>query len=177
VLSAARQASHDESKLRRLDRLLRRIGEGAIVFTEYRDTLAHVRRRVSCRTIVLHGGLSHGERAAALRSFSQSRDAVLLATDAAAEGLNLHERCRLVVNLELPWNPMRLEQRIGRVDRIGQRRTVHAFHLIAANTGEVLVAGRLRQRIAAAAGELGASNPLESDNAAALLVIGGTESS
>ena len=60
------------------------------------------------------------------------RARLLLATDAAAEGLNLHHRCRLVVNLELPWNPMRLEQRIGRVDRIGQQRTVHAFHLIAA---------------------------------------------
>ena len=48
---------------------------------------------------------------------------VLLATDAAGEGLNLHHNCRVVVNLELPWNPMRLEQRIGRVDRIGQTRT------------------------------------------------------
>ena len=75
--------------------------------------------------------------------------ALLLATDAAAEGLNLHHRCRLVINLELPWNPMRLEQRIGRVDRIGQRRTVHAFHLVADGTGEdaaARAAARARRR-------------------------------
>ena len=52
---------------------------------------------------------------------------VMIATDAGSEGLNLQSNCRLVVNLELPWNPIRLEQRIGRVDRIGQRRTVHAI--------------------------------------------------
>ena len=61
---------------------------------------------------------------------------VLLATDAAAHGLNLQARCRLVVDLELPWNPVRLEQRVGRVDRIGQRRVVHAVRLVAGQTGE-----------------------------------------
>ena len=112
----------------------------------------------------------------ALSAFAVTPDAVLLATDAAAEGLNLHERCRLVVNLELPWNPMRLEQRIGRVDRIGQRRTVHAFHLVADGTGEARVADRLRARLAVAARAIGASDPLDgdSDGAAAECVMGGT---
>jgi hypothetical protein len=85
---------------------------------------------------------------------------LLFATDAAGEGLNLHQRCRVVVNLELPWNPMRLEQRIGRVDRIGQERRVHAFHLIAAQTNEERLLERLRARVARAQGVVGAPNPL-----------------
>ena len=178
LATAARSAARDESKLSALRRLLRRAGETAIVFTEYRDTLLHVRRILGGSigpVAVLHGGLTHGERAAVLQDFTRGACAVLLATDAAGEGLNLHEACRLVINLELPWNPMRLEQRIGRVDRIGQRRTVHAFHLIAGGTGEPAIAARLRARIARARAEVGAPNPLGADEerAAARLVITG----
>src|SRR5262249_39330722 len=89
---------------------------------------------------------------------------VLLATDAAGEGLNLHHNCRIVVNLELPWNPVRLEQRIGRIDRIGQTRRVHAFHLIATGTAEVRVLHRLGSRIARAQAEIGASSPLDAEH-------------
>jgi hypothetical protein len=71
---------------------------------------------------------------------------MLLATDAASEGLNLHHRCRLVVNLELPWTPQRLEQRIGRVDRLGQQRRVHAVQLVAMNTREESIGTRLDER-------------------------------
>jgi superfamily II DNA or RNA helicase len=163
LLSAARGAAGRETKLVRLDTLLRRVREPAIVFTEYRDTLAHVVGRLKRPAIVLHGGLRRDERVAALDAFAAAPHALLLATDAAAEGLNLHEHCRLVVNLELPWNPMRLEQRIGRVDRIGQRRTVHAIHLVAADTGEARVADRLRARLSAAAAEVGTPDPLDGD--------------
>jgi hypothetical protein len=92
--------------------------------------------------------------------------------------LNLHRRCRLVINLELPWNPMRLEQRIGRVDRIGQRRTVHAFHLIARGTGETRILSRLQTRVAAANTDLGAPDPLgdDAERAIARLVVAGDES-
>ena len=90
---------------------------------------------------MLHGGLTRDERAAVL-DVVRARSVRAAARDRRrGEGLNLHHDCRLVVNLELPWNPMRLEQRIGRVDRIGQRRTVHAFHLIADGTGEDADAG------------------------------------
>ena len=175
LLSAARAASTAETKLRRLDALLRRTREPAVVFTEYRDTLAHVRRRLTRQTVVLHGGLTREEREAALTGFAAMPAGVLLATDAAAEGLNLHAHCRLVINLELPWNPMRLEQRIGRVDRIGQQRAVHAFHLIAADTGEMRILDRLRSRIAAAGADIGVSDPLGDDDehAIARLVIAG----
>src|SRR5207244_8092968 len=91
----------------------------------------------------LHGGLTARERIDVLRQFTAGETRVLLATDAASEGLNLHHRCRLVVNLELPWTPLRLEQRIGRVDRLGQRRRVHAVHLVAMNADEESLAARL----------------------------------
>jgi len=125
---------------------------------------------------MLHGGLTREERTAALDAFRSGRRTVLLATDAAGEGLNLHHSCRTVINLELPWNPMRLEQRIGRVDRIGQRRTVHAFHLIARGTGEMRILDRLRARIRRAQAEAGSPDPLgDVERAIARLVIDNAE--
>lgn len=151
-------ASANESKLNALSRLLRRVREPVIVFTEYRDTLVHVRNTVVPHGVLLHGGLSRAERLASLQRFAEG--GVLLATDAAGEGLNLHAGCRTVINLELPWNPMRLEQRIGRVDRIGQPKRVHAFHLIARESDEMAVLERLDARIAAAQVDVGAADPL-----------------
>jgi len=163
LADAAREAARRETKLLRLQRLLRRLDarrESAIVFTEYRDTLAHVQRVLSRPCALVHGGLSREERRSALDDFQSGRRTVLLATDAAGEGLNLHHTCRVVVNLELPWNPMRLEQRIGRVDRIGQARRVHAFNLIANETGEEHLFDRLAARVASARRAIGASDPL-----------------
>jgi hypothetical protein len=71
---------------------------------------------------------------------------VLLATDAASEGLNLHQHCRIVVHYELPWHPMRLEQRAGRVDRIGQAKRVHEIAFVASTTAERLVVAPLTIR-------------------------------
>jgi superfamily II DNA/RNA helicase len=160
LLAAAQDAATGETKLVYLTRLLGRTREPVVVFTEYRDTLLHVRRAMLRPTAILHGGLRREERADVLRIFGSTPGIVLLATDAAAEGLNLHHRCRMVVNLELPWNPSRLEQRIGRVDRIGQQRVVHAFHLVATELGETAVLDRLRARIAVAAADVEASDPL-----------------
>jgi len=167
----ARSAAARETKLAALLSVLRRARQPAVVFTEYRDTLLHVRRKIPQPALVLHGGMTREERSAALAAFARDPRALLLATDAAAEGLNLHHHCRLVVNLELPWNPMRLEQRIGRVDRIGQRRTVHAFHLIAAGTGETRLLAHLRTRIASAQADIGAPDPLGDERAIAALVM------
>lgn len=157
---AAAEASRDETKIRVLRRLLRRSTEPALIFTEYRDTLLHLRDSLARPVLVLHGGLNRDERAFALGEFAAGRSRVLLATDAAGEGLNLHQACRLVVNLELPWNPMRLEQRIGRVDRIGQRRPVHVVHLIARQTGESSLLARLRERVVRARAEIDAPDPI-----------------
>jgi len=79
--------------------------------------------------------------------FTTGKCDVMIATDAGSEGLNLHHTCRVIINLELPWNPIRLEQRIGRVDRIGQTRTVHAINLLAEGTAERTVLARLLRRI------------------------------
>jgi superfamily II DNA or RNA helicase len=149
LLDAARHAAGGEQKMLALVRMLRRIREPAIVFTEYRDTLNTIVSTVgSFRQIaLLHGGLSPHDRRAGIAAFSNGDADLLVATDAGSEGLNLHNRCRLVINLELPWNPMRLEQRIGRVDRIGQTRTVHAINLLAAGTAEESVLSALYRRL------------------------------
>ncbi len=161
LADAAATAARSESKIAAVRRLLRRIDEPVIIFTEYRDTLAHLARQIAEPSALVHGGLSRIERASALQAFANRRARILLATDAAAEGLNLHHTCRLVVNLELPWNPMRLEQRIGRVDRIGQTRTVHACHLIGGDSGELRLLEQLRERIARAQCDIGVPDPLD----------------
>jgi hypothetical protein len=146
-----------------LRRLLGRTREPVVVFTEYRDTLAHIARAIATDVslVMLHGGLTLAERRSAEKTFGIGDVRVLLATDAAGEGLNLHATCRWIINYELPWNPMRLEQRIGRVDRIGQRRVVHATSLVAAGTHETKVLARLFQRLARIRTTLGAvTNPV-----------------
>jgi superfamily II DNA or RNA helicase len=163
LLDAARVSAGSESKIAAIRRLLARIAEPVVVFTEFRDTLRHLRSALGVPVAILHGGLSRQERASALDDFVNGRRRILLATDAAGEGLNLHQRCRTVINVELPWNPMRLEQRIGRVDRIGQRRSVHVFHLVGRATGEVRVLERLKARIARARTDIPAADPIEDD--------------
>ena len=136
------------AKLRWIGRALERLREPAIVFTEYRDTLealiATLPSRVRAGTIC--GTTPADQRRAAIESFNAGGIDVLLATDTAGEGLNLHRRCRLVIDVELPWNPLRLEQRLGRVDRLGQQRRVHAIRLLHANTIEARVLDRLQLR-------------------------------
>ena len=136
------------AKLEWLVTRVTRFREPAIVFTEYRDTVeaivAALPRRV--RTVSICGATPIGERRQAIEAFNHARADVLVATDTAGEGLNLHYRCRLVIDVELPWNPLRLEQRIGRVDRLGQRRRVHGLRLFYPNSIEELVLERLQLR-------------------------------
>ena len=102
--------------------------EKLIVFTEYLDTLDAIRQRLdrepslAGRYVVLQGGLGLRRRLQRQATFEESGTRMLLATDAASEGLNLQTHCRRVIHFELPWNPNRLEQRNGRVDRYGQTR-------------------------------------------------------
>ena len=140
-------AATRESKVHAVQRLLRRIDEPAIVFTEYRDTLQHICARLEkFDPLTLHGGLTSRERSDVIGRFNEGQTSLLLATDAASEGLNLHRRCRFVVNLEIPWTPLRLEQRVGRVDRIGQARRVHALNLVASGTYDEEMSRQLGER-------------------------------
>lgn len=149
LIELSRQCS-THSKLRRLGRVLDRLQEPVVIFTEYRDSLEAVVEalRPVRRVAAIHGGVPVDVRRSTVDLFNAGGLDVLVATDAAGEGLNLHHRCRLVIDLELPWNPLRLEQRLGRVDRLGQQRTVHAIRMIHPHTVErhVLEHLRLRER-------------------------------
>jgi superfamily II DNA or RNA helicase len=152
IAECAENASRRESKTRLLLRLLGRMRQPVIVFTEFRDTLERLQAAVRAEgheVRLLHGGLPQDERVASQRAFADC-GGVLLATDAAAEGLNLQHGCRVVIHYELPWSPARLEQRTGRVDRIGQERRVHELLLVAADTAERLVLAPLARRAARA---------------------------
>ena len=144
------------AKIDWLIRFLRRAGEPAIVFTEYRDTLEAVLAALpaSAHARSISGAHAPELRTLAVDAFNDGEAHVLVATDTAGEGLNLHRRCRLVIDMELPWNPVRLEQRLGRVDRLGQCRRVHALRLIHPDSIEERVLERIRERRAASEAEV-----------------------
>jgi len=113
-----------------------------IVFTEHRDTLEYLSRRIGSllgrpeAVKAIHGGVRRAERRQITEEFSHNPDVqILLATDAAGEGLNL-QAAHLMVNYDLPWNPNRIEQRFGRIHRIGQREVCRLWNLVADNTRE-----------------------------------------
>jgi superfamily II DNA or RNA helicase len=148
---------HD-SKVEHLLALLRRSREPVVVFTEFRHSLEVLERRLATvrALAVLHGGQTPAERRRELARFLEGSASVLLATDVASLGLNLQHRARWVISLELPWNPSRLEQRAGRVDRFGQTRPVHVTLLVARHDAETAVLARLTRRTLAARRSLGA---------------------
>ena len=132
-----------------------------IVFTEARDTLAYLAGRMRTRlgrqeaVVEIHGGLTHHERQRAVERFSQDDDVqVLVANDAAGEGVNL-QCAHLMVNYDLPWNPNRLEQRFGRIHRIGQTEVCHLWNLVAKGTREGDVFARLLEKLEQARETLG----------------------
>jgi len=124
-----------------------------IVFTEHRDTLNYLHRRITgvfgndAAVVTIHGGTHRDERRriqALFRSDPEVR--ILVATDAAGEGVNL-QSANLMVNYDLPWNPNRLEQRFGRIHRIGQLEVCHLWNLVAKETREGDVYHRLLKKL------------------------------
>jgi len=156
LIERARAAEDAPSKLRRLVRFVNRVREPVIVFSEFRDTLDACAAALGqvAQLAVLSGELDAGERKRRLDDFLDRRARVLLTTDVAGEGLNLHQAARLVVTMEWPWSPLRLEQRIGRVHRLGQRHVVHAVHLTAASSYEEVVVAHVQRRAARAEADL-----------------------
>ncbi len=124
-----------------------------VVFTEHRDTLNYLAeqiRKVLGRPealVTIHGAMGREERRNAQESFTQDKQVqILVATDAAGEGINL-QRAHLMVNYDLPWNPNRLEQRFGRIHRIGQTEVCHLWNLVAEETREGDVFVRLFEKL------------------------------
>jgi hypothetical protein len=121
-----------------------------LIFTEHRDTLTYLcewLERWGYSTCSIHGGMNPHERKRAQEIFRTEKQ-ICVATEAAGEGINL-QFCRLMINYDLPWNPTRLEQRLGRIHRIGQERDVHAFNFVASQSeeGQPIVEGRILERL------------------------------
>ncbi len=132
-----------------------------VIFTEHKDTLNYLAARITTilgrqdAVVVIHGGMGREERKKAEEAFKHDPDVqVLVATDAAGEGINL-QRAHLMVNYDLPWNPNRLEQRFGRIHRIGQTEVCHLWNLVADETREGDVYRRLLEKLDEARRALG----------------------
>ncbi len=132
-----------------------------VLFTEHRDTLNYLQTRITTllgreeAVVAIHGGLGREERRKAQEAFLHNPEVkVLLATDAAGEGINL-QRAHLMVNYDLPWNPNRLEQRFGRIHRIGQTEVCHLWNLVADETREGDVYRKLLEKLEEARKALG----------------------
>jgi len=129
-------------------RIARDAGDRVLVFTEYRASQARLKRQLEeagVEAALFHGGMSRGERHEAVRRFFREAP-VLISTESGAEGQNL-QFCNVLVNYDLPWNPMRLEQRIGRLHRLGQEREVFVFNLAAEGTVEADLLALLTRKI------------------------------
>ncbi|PIX97289.1 MAG: RNA helicase [Hydrogenophilales bacterium CG_4_10_14_3_um_filter_63_21] len=132
-----------------------------VIFTEHRDTLNYLEQRITTllgrkeAVVIIHGGIGREERLKVQESFKHDPMVqVLLATDAAGEGINL-QRAHLMVNYDLPWNPNRLEQRFGRIHRIGQTEVCHLWNLVADDTREGDVYRKLLEKLELARQALG----------------------
>jgi SNF2 family DNA or RNA helicase len=133
--------------------------EKMVIFTEAKDTLDLLTENLEAwgyEYVTIHGGMEMGQakdpnegtRLWAEEQFNDSEGPqILVATDAAGEGINLHKECRLMVNYDIPWNPTRLEQRMGRIHRYGQEDPVHIYNLVASNTREGYVLEKLSMKL------------------------------
>jgi len=133
-----------------------------LIFTEPKDTLEYLQAKITARignpaaVVVIHGGVAREARRAAIAAFnSDPAVRVMIANDAAGEGVNLQRGAHLMVNYDLPWNPNRLEQRFGRIHRIGQTEVCHLWNLCASNTREGEVYVRLLEKLEEARAALG----------------------
>jgi SNF2 family DNA or RNA helicase len=120
-----------------------------LVFTEYLDTLNYIVRILKdegYNPLIIHGEMDMGSRRKAEELFSSPAFNLMVATDAAGEGINL-QFCHIMVNYDLPWNPTRIDQRIGRLHRYGQKRDVKVHNLFVTDTREGQILARLIRRL------------------------------
>jgi Superfamily II DNA/RNA helicases, SNF2 family len=150
LIRLAREAERHEletklTELRKVmeDEQLQQTREKLLIFTESRETLEYLAEKLKdwgYSVVTLHGGMNLDARIRAEHEFRE-RAQVMVSTEAGGEGINL-QFCSLMVNYDIPWNPNRLEQRMGRIHRYGQQKEVHIYNLVAADTreGKVLTA-------------------------------------
>lgn len=151
---ALRLREHHEAKFGELLRVLdasevmRSDREKLLIFTEHKDTLDNLAERLRNRgytVTTIHGAMSVDERIQAQREFKHHAK-IMVATDAAGEGINL-QFCRYMINWDIPWNPNRLEQRMGRIHRYGQTNDVWVYNLVAVNTREGSVLEKVLRKL------------------------------
>ena len=170
-LARALRQSGEDAKWRELNQILKHpavydpeheVQRKIVIFTEARDTLNYLAQRICGVTgeaesvAVIHGGVPREKRRTAIAAFNDDpKVRFLIANDAAGEGVNLQRGAHLMVNYDLPWNPNRLEQRFGRIHRIGQTQTCHLWNLVASETREGQVYKRLLEKLETARKSLG----------------------
>lgn len=136
------------SKCDVLEQLMPTLSDKVLIFTEYRATQEYIRYRLEkagYNTVGFDGRLSRGKKEWIKQQFYRNAQ-VMVSTESGGEGLNF-QFCNTIVNFDLPWNPMRLEQRIGRVHRLGQTRDVHIYNLVTENTIEEHIMYLLHKKI------------------------------
>ncbi|MGH2592887.1 MAG: helicase-related protein [Anaerolineae bacterium] len=145
---------HNEAKFAELlsvldsSDIIRRDDEKLVIFTEHKDTLDNLAERLTRRgyaVATIHGGMDVDMRKQVQRDF-RARAKIMIATEAAGEGINL-QFCRYLINWDIPWNPNRLEQRMGRIHRYGQKDDVWVYNLVAINTREGAVLQRVLSKL------------------------------
>jgi len=146
-----------DTKARQVKRYIQQLleenpNEKVLLFTEYRDTLDYLLDQVSDQPwadeiLVIHGDVSKDDRQQIEDQFNHGEPRLLFATDAASEGIDLQHSCHIMVNYELPWNPNRLEQRIGRIHRYGQDKEVKVWNFQFDGTRESEIFDLLQEKV------------------------------
>lgn len=136
------------SKAEKVLELIQKIGDKVIIFTEYRATQFYLQwflKEHGISSVPFRGGFKRGKKDW-MKELFKGNIQVLIATEAGGEGINL-QFCSHIINYDLPWNPMRLEQRIGRIHRLGQERDVHIYNMSTKNTVEEHILKLLYEKI------------------------------
>lgn len=174
ALAKRAQNQYPDVKVEKLQDTLDKIfyqnkDQKVIIFTEFVATqqyLAELLRKQGHSVTILNGSMNMDERNAALKEFHEETS-IFISTDAGGEGLNL-QFSSIIINYDLPWNPMKIEQRCGRVDRIGQNQDVHIYNFIIEDTIENRVREKLENKLAVILAEMGVdkfSDVLDSESA------------
>ncbi|MCC6445002.1 MAG: DEAD/DEAH box helicase [Armatimonadetes bacterium] len=147
-LSGLARVAASAAKVEAVCKIVEKAQDKVIVFTEFSASqrlIAGALRAGGVRAVLYHGGLTPAEKNEAVRAFREERQA-LVSTESGGEGRNL-QFCNVMINYDLPWNPMLIEQRIGRIHRLGQKREVFVFNLAAQNTIESYILDLLANKI------------------------------